>query len=229
MYGFGYKPPAQIQGFWDKTFGAGRKQSNGNGSGLGDILARANAPKQISKPIRAASGGGKFYGQDTLAEHITNYDSSIAGWQSSLDYYSNPANAYARNNNNSNSTGGMGLNLRQPMSAGGRASAIANAQANISEGMKLKDEFISAGYAQHERFNQSYNADKAGWNKYMESAYKAPRIAEENDNKAARQGDTSGMGVLKFSNTSLNKRDVGTGVPSREFNPFGGTGTGLGV
>lgn len=104
------------------------------------------------------------------------------------------------------------------------------------EGVRSATNYTSItkdNYIQSDRVVDSYAKNPDGWNKYFESSYKNPRIAESNLSEAQflSQGNAPSALAIKGKSTASSPKTIGTGtgLTSVGLNPFGRLDAGLGI
>lgn len=154
---------------------------------------------------------GKFYGSGSL-------DTVLADIEDAVSFYSNPTNAPQK----------------APIYSSGTSPTFqeeSKAALNTLSSITLTGD----NYVQKPQMVESFNAHPEGWNKYFESAYKSPRLAEDNataarQNSQSIQGGNATGNQLVSSNLAIRK-EVGTGVGKESvgLNPFGKLDAGLNI
>jgi hypothetical protein len=170
---------------------------------------------------------GKYYGSDT-------YDSVMSSIQQATDYFTS---IISQAESGRFSWGKQAL-LKAPTTQAGFSNVGALSPYEEAKlGLKNLEgkTFDASSYVQKPQMLDSFNNDPDGWNKYFESSYKNPRIAEANNTMSQRNSqDSIASGAtgnqLIASNLEIRK-EVGTGIgkDTGSLNPFGKLDAGLNI
>jgi hypothetical protein len=173
----------------------------------------ANTVSNLRLDLVKDSYSGKYYGNDTYANMKAMLNQATNLYQSQIkenSYGFAPTSPY--------------------MSMGGLVDPIGDAQKGLAtlSAFQLPEE---SDYIQKPMMIESFKANTDGWNKYFESSYKTPRIAEDNLALAQRQAQGNAPGTQLVSSNLAIRSESGTGV-GREtigLNPFGKLDAGLNI
>ena len=180
------------------------------------------------------SYSSKYYGSETLDSVIANqkalrsYYSGILKSVESVKPTSFISSNYANKSLNrttqypQNFSGVLGINKEPQLSSTERARQALSS---------LSTDITKDNYVQKPQMIESFEANPEGWNKYFESSYKSPRLAEDNKALAQRQSEGKAPGTQLVASNLAIRSESGTGV-GREtvgLNPFGKLDAGLNI
>ena len=169
------------------------------------------------------SYSGKYYGSDS-------YDSVMESMKQAEAYFTDiiskaEAEAYSLEKQSL-------LEVPKPL-VGGISNTTLSPYEEAKLGLQnLKSYSLDASsYVQKPEMLKSFTAHTDGWNKYFESAYKSPRLAEDNLALAQRQSQGNAPGNQLVSSNLAIRSESGTGVgrESVGLNPFGKLDAGLNI
>ena len=177
--------------------------------------------KSNSLSLIKDSYSGKYYGSSSYSELISSIQDARSYYQSQLSKSSTPVFGVSN-------TSRIGGSIRDTTDYLGKAKQALSTLESFKIPSKTE-------YVQKPQMVESFNADPDGWNKYFESSYKNPRIAEANNSMSQRnsqESSTTGAtgNQLIASNLEIRK-EVGTGIgkESSGLNPFGKLDVGLNI
>jgi hypothetical protein len=186
---------------------------------FGQGISREKSLSLVKDPY-----SGKYYGSDS-------YDSVLSSLKEATGYFTSKL-ANAQKNR-------IGTADYKPATTRNIFTGVtSNTQTEASEGLSRLQGFTlkPSDYVQKPQMVESFNAHPDGWNKYFESSYKSPRLAEDNNMLIQQnsQGKSNGSATgnqLNSSDSLKIPRTVGTGVGSStvSLNPFGTLDAGLNI
>lgn len=162
---------------------------------------------------------GKYYGSDSYAQLVDSIAAARSFYQQQIEGVETPS---------------LSMGISNTSHTGGSLYDSGTYLTDAKQALTNLDSFVlptEGEYVQKPQMIESFNAHPEGWNKYFESAYKTPRLAEDNLALAQRQSEGKAPGNQLVASNLAIRSESGTGVgrESVGLNPFGKLDAGLNI